>query len=407
VSVSKRVRVLAVVGTRPEVIKMFAPVQAMLARPDEFEVFLCSSGQHSELLQGALDTFGLRVDEDLAAMRHNQHPGDLVWTIGRWVSDLIRRLAPDILLVQGDTATAMAAGLAGYYSSIPVAHIEAGLRTYDNRAPWPEEGTRRMLDAISDLHFAPTSLSAANLVREGISKTSIHVTGNTCIDALRWALSSADPVSDSGHQRRVLVTCHRRESIPHGIEAIARAVRELARRNPDVRFQFVLHPSPAVQQAVREQLSGASASNIELLPACDYVSFVRMLAGAYLILTDSGGVQEEATSLGTPLLVVNPRTAREEGISVGTAAIVGIYDTEIVAAAQRLLDNPQLRAEMATPNDAYGDGFAGERIAAIVAAVFRGDPTPEAAPLPQKTLWAQQESPHGQGVKENSDEVLV
>src|ERR1700712_723462 len=168
-TVSKRVRVLAVVGTRPEVIKMFAPVRAMLARPDEFEVFLCSSGQHAELLAGALETFGLTVYEDLAAMRHNQHPGDVVWAIGRWVSDLIRRLAPDLLMVQGDTATAMAAGLAGYYSSIPVAHVEAGLRTYDNSAPWPEEGTRRMLDAISDIHFAPTQLSAANLLREGIS----------------------------------------------------------------------------------------------------------------------------------------------------------------------------------------------------------------------------------------------
>src|ERR1700709_965022 len=165
-TMSERVRVLAVVGTRPEVIKMFAPVQAMLARPEEFEVLLCSSGQHAELLQGALDTFGLKVYEDLAAMRYNQHPGDVVWTIGRWVSDLIRRLAPDILLVQGDTATAMAAGLAGYYSSIPVAHIEAGLRTYDNRAPWPEEGTRRMLDAISQLHFPPTQHSAGNLLRE-------------------------------------------------------------------------------------------------------------------------------------------------------------------------------------------------------------------------------------------------
>jgi UDP-N-acetylglucosamine 2-epimerase (non-hydrolysing) len=386
---------------------MFAPVKAMLARPAEFEVFLCSSGQHAELLQGALDTFGLTVDEDLAAMRHNQHPGDVVWTIGRWVSDLIRRLEPHVLLVQGDTATAMAGGLAGYYASIPVAHIEAGLRTYDNRAPWPEEGTRRMLDAISDLHFAPTPLSAANLIREGISRESVHVTGNTCIDALRWALSSAGQPGGPIGQRRVLVTCHRRESIPHGIEAIARSVRKLAEHNPDVRFQFVLHPSPVVQQAVREQLAGAAADNIELLPPCDYVSFVRMLSAAYLILTDSGGVQEEATSLGTPLLVVNPRTAREEGLTVGTAAIVGTYETEIVAAAQRLLDDPRLRAEMATPNDAYGDGRAGERIAAIVAATVRGQRMPEGIPKQPKPFRAQEKPPRERNVTDNSGELLV
>src|ERR1700712_3545999 len=243
---------------------MFAPVRAMSARPDEFEVFLASSGQHWELLRDALDTFGLTVHEDLASMRYDQHPGDLVWTVGRWVSDLIRRLQPDVLLGQGDTATAMAAGLAGYYSSVPVAHVEAGLRTYDNRAPWPEEGTRRMLDAISDVHFPPTQRSAANLIREGIPAESVHVTGNTCIDALQWALSRTPQAeqSSTSRERRGLVTCHPREGNPDGIAAIARAVRELARRNPNVRFQFVLHPSPAVQRAVLEQLAGSGPPNV-------------------------------------------------------------------------------------------------------------------------------------------------
>jgi UDP-N-acetylglucosamine 2-epimerase (non-hydrolysing) len=409
--VNDRLRVLAVVGTRPEVIKMFAPVRAMLARADEFEVFLCSSGQHSELLRDALDTFGLTVDEDLASMRHDQHPGDIVWTIGRWVSDLIRRRQPDVVLVQGDTATAMAAGLAGYYSSIPVAHVEAGLRTYDNHAPWPEEGTRRMLDSISDLHFAPTQLSAANLAREGIASSSIHVTGNTCIDALRWAISRADRAHPAelspSRQRRVLVTCHRRESIPDGIEAIARAVRELARSNPDVRFQFVLHPSPAVQRAVFDQLADAAAENIDLLPACDYVTFVTMLSEAYLILTDSGGVQEEATALGAPLLVVNPRTARQEGLTVGTAAIVGTDVTDIVVAAQRLLDDLALRAEMATPDDAYGDGMAGERIAAILATTIRGDRERETEPGFLNDPRAPQQTPRNREATGDSDGVLV
>lgn len=366
-----RVRVLAVIGTRPEVIKMFSPVRAMLRRPDDFEVFLVSSGQHAELFQAALETFALDVYEDLGAMRHNQRPGEVVWTIGSWVADLIERLQPDVLLVQGDTATAMAAGLAGYYSSVPVAHVEAGLRTYDNAAPWPEEGTRRMLDAISDLHFAPTAISAANLLREGIGRASIYITGNTGIDALYWALSIAPPPTMSQErERRVVVTCHRRESIPHGIDAIARSVQELATRHGSMRFQFVLHPSPAVQQAVRNRFDAGMPPNVELLPPCDYVPFVHMLSGAYLILTDSGGVQEEATALGTPLLVVNPRTAREEALMVGTAAIVGTNDVDIVAAAERLLLDPDRRREMATPSDAYGDGNAGELIAATLAKTY-------------------------------------
>jgi UDP-N-acetylglucosamine 2-epimerase (non-hydrolysing) len=368
--VRHRVRVLAVIGTRPEVIKMFSPVQEMLRLPEDFEVFLASSGQHAELSEDALKTFALDVYEDFGAMRHNQRPSDVVWTIGTWVADLIRRLEPDVLLVQGDTATAMAAGLAGYYSSVPVAHVEAGLRTYDNAAPWPEEGTRRMLDAISGLHFAPTSVSAANLLREGIPRESIYITGNTGIDALYWAMAAPRRPAQARSERRIVVTCHRRESIPHGIDAIARAVKELAIRHSDVRFQFVLHPSPAVQQSVRKRFEDATPSNIELLPPCDYVSFVHMLSDAYLILTDSGGIQEEATALGTPLLVANPRTAREEALTVGTATIVGTNSIDIVAAAERLLLDPERHRAMATPSDAYGVGKAGELIAATLAKTY-------------------------------------
>jgi UDP-N-acetylglucosamine 2-epimerase (non-hydrolysing) len=400
--VHHRVRVLAVIGTRPEVIKIFSPVQAMLQRPEDFEVYLASSGQHAELLRAALETFELEVCEDFAAMRPNQRPAEVVWTIGAWAADLIGRLQPEVLLVQGDTATAMAAGLAGYYSSIPVAHVEAGLRTYDNRVPWPEEGTRRMLDAISDLHFAPTALSAANLVREGIPRGSIHVTGNTGIDALYWALSRARrPAMSPLPERRVVVTCHRRESIPHGIEAIARSVRELANRHRDVRFQFVLHPSPAVQRAVMESLAGEVPPNIELLPPCDYVSFVQMLSDAYLIITDSGGVQEEATALGTPLLVANSRTARKEALTVGTAMIVGTHDVDIVAAAERLLVDPILRREMATPSDTYGVGRAGELIAATLAEVYG------AAGESQVAHRVPMEPPRGREVAAERDGVVV
>jgi len=362
-----RMRILAVVGTRPEAIKMFSPVRALRAQPDTFEVFLCSSGQHAELLTEALETFGLTPDEDLAAMRHDQDPAELLWTIGRWTSGLARRLQPDLLLVQGDTATAMAAALAGYYCGIRVAHIEAGLRSHDNYAPWPEEGTRRMVDAIADLHFAPTELAAANLVSEGINRDVIHVTGNTGIDALHWVLSQrpAAPAPRSG-ARHVVVTCHRRESVPDGLEAIGRSVRVLAQLYPDVRFQFVQHPSPAVARAIGTTLASERPPNVELIPACDYVTFVGMLADAYLILTDSGGIQEEAPVLGTPVLVVSSRTDRQEGVRAGTAAIVGTQVDDIVAAATRLLDDHQRHSRMATQHDAFGDGRAGERIAAVL-----------------------------------------
>jgi UDP-N-acetylglucosamine 2-epimerase (non-hydrolysing) len=361
------VRVLAVVGTRPEAIKMFSPVEAMRAREDRFEVFLASSGQHSELLDDALRLFGMVVDEDLAAMRHDQQPVDVVWTVGHWVSDLMRRLRPDVVLVQGDTATAMAAGLAAFYSSARVAHIEAGLRTYDNRAPWPEEVNRRVLDVLADIHFAPTDLSAANLLREGTARESVHITGNTGIDALQWALGRPHPADPpAAGERRVLVTTHRRESIPEGVEAISRATSRLAWRHPDVRFQFVQHPSPAVRRVVRHTLAADPPANVELLEPCDYVSFVHMLADAHLVLTDSGGIQEEAPALGTPVLVVNPRTARQEGVEAGTATVVGTDVDDIFSAAGRLLDDPAHHARMARSHDAYGDGRAGERIAGVL-----------------------------------------
>lgn len=363
-----RMRVLAVIGTRPEAIKMFSPVRALQAQPDLFEVFLCSSGQHSELLAGALETFGLTLDEDLAAMRHDQEPGEILWTIGRWMSGLARRLQPDLLLVQGDTATSMAAALAGYFGSVPVAHVEAGLRSNDNRAPWPEEGTRRMVDAIAELHFAPTELAKANLIGEGITSDSIHVTGNTGIDALHWVLSqrSAAPARRSG-ARHVVVTCHRRESVPDGLEAIGSSVRVLAERYPDVRFQFVQHPSPAVARAVSATLAWKRPRNVELIPPCDYATFVGMLADAYLILTDSGGIQEEAPVLGTPVLVVNSKTDRQEAVAAGTAAIVGTDVDDIVAAAAALLDDHRRHSRMATQHHAFGDGRAGERIASVLA----------------------------------------
>jgi UDP-N-acetylglucosamine 2-epimerase (non-hydrolysing) len=223
-------RVLGVVGTRPEAIKMFSVLRALQARDGEFEVVLCSSGQHTELLDDALATFGLTPAYDLGAMRHDQQPADVAWRIADWMTGLCRRLRPDLVLVQGDTATTMAAALAAFYSSVRVGHVEAGLRSFDNYAPWPEEANRRVVAAVADLHFAPSELAAENLIREGTPADRVHVTGNTGIDALHWALAQPRELpGPPGERRRVVVTVHRRESIPEGLEAMVRAVRRLAR----------------------------------------------------------------------------------------------------------------------------------------------------------------------------------
>jgi UDP-N-acetylglucosamine 2-epimerase (non-hydrolysing) len=367
-----RTRVLAVIGTRPEAIKMFSPVERLRARDDEFETIVCSTGQHDGLLTDALGTLGLAADHHLGAMRPRQQPDEIAWLVAAWVSDLCRREQPDVILVQGDTTTAMAAGLAGFYSPAVLAHVEAGLRTYDNRAPWPEEAHRRVLGAVADLHFAPSELAAANLIREGVAAEAVHVTGNTGIDALRWALAQprTDPPPPEG-ERRVVITAHRRESIPDGISAIARAVRSLAAAFPDVRFQFVVHPAPSIGDAVTAELAAERPENVDVLPPRDYVTFVRMLADSTFIITDSGGVQEEAPALGRPVLVVNHRTAREEPLTAGTAVLVGTNVDEIVGAATRLLRDPDHYARMAVAHDPYGDGRAGERIADLLAPALR------------------------------------
>lgn len=344
---------------------MFSPVRALREREAAFETIVCSSGQHSELLSDALSTLGLEVDHDLGVMRHDQEPMDVGTTMISWVAELCRDLEPDVVLVQGDTMTTMAAGLGAFYSHAAVAHVEAGLRTYDNDAPWPEEANRRIVGAVADLHFAPTELAASNLLREGVASDRVHVTGNTGIDALHWVLAQPRP-APAAAERRVVITAHRRESIPDGVEAIARAVRTLARRYTNVRFQFVLHPAPAIEPAVLDALGPDQPENIDLVPPCGYVEFVHMLAGSFLILTDSGGIQEEAPALGKPVLVVNRRTERQEAVAAGTAQIVGTTEDEIVAAATRLFEDPDQYRRMATRHDPYGDGQAGERIAGVL-----------------------------------------
>jgi UDP-N-acetylglucosamine 2-epimerase (non-hydrolysing) len=356
-----------VIGTRPEAIKLFSPIMALRDSDAWFETIVCSSGQHLELLSDAIDTFGLVVDHELSVMSEDQDPADVAWKVGQRVSDLCDRIRPDWVMVQGDTTTAMAAGLASFYRSTPVAHVEAGLRTHDNSAPWPEEVHRRIIGTIADLHFAPTELAASNLRHEGVEEAQIFVTGNTGIDALHWALSQPRlETRSSNGQRRVVVTAHRRESTPDGIESILLAVRQLAGCFPDVGFQVISHPSPTVQRCIHGSLEGHGMRNIEVLTPRSYVDFVHMLADSFLILTDSGGVQEEAPALGKPVLVVNRRTARQEPVEAGTARVVGTQQGDIIDAVACLLEDPAQYERMATRHYPYGDGHAGQRIVEIL-----------------------------------------
>jgi UDP-N-acetylglucosamine 2-epimerase (non-hydrolysing) len=364
---ARRIRVVTFVGTRPEVIKMYSPVRALRDQDSTFETIVCSSGQHAELLSDALTTFGMSADYQLAVMRKNQRPAEVAWKVAQWASGICDRLHPDVVMVQGDTTTTMAAGIAAFHSSSRVAHVEAGLRTYDNRAPWPEEGHRRIVGAIADLHFAPTETAAANLVREGVAPDRIFLTGNTGIDALYWARSQPrQTAAPPDGRRRVVITTHRRESIPDGIRSIFGAVRQLAGLYPDVQFQLVRHPSPPVIRMIQQTLNGTRPRNVEVLAPCSYIPFTHMLADSYLILTDSGGIQEEAPALGKPLLVVNRRTEREEPLRAGTSNLVGTDQNDIVAAVAALLEDPAHYARMATRHDPYGDGLAGERIVKIL-----------------------------------------
>lgn len=353
-------RILIVFGTRPEAIKLFPVVHALR---DRLGVALrtCFTGQHRELAEPVLRFAGITPDHDLNLMQ----PGEtLSQSLARMVAALDPVIAcerPDWVVVQGDTLSAKAAALAAHLQGIRVAHVEAGLRTGDLRAPWPEEGNRRVISAVADLHFAPTEAAAAALGGEA----SVHITGNTVIDALYWAKERipADAPGPADSKRLILVTAHRRESFGAGMAGIAEALTRLAAR-PDVTFAFPRHANPEARQPM-DRLEGVP--NISLLDPLGYPEFVRLLCRAELVLTDSGGLQEEAPALGKPVLVMRDVTERPEGVEAGTARLVGTDPDRIVAVVSELLDNPARYAEMARAHNPYGDGKAADRIAAILA----------------------------------------
>ncbi|HKQ60817.1 MAG TPA: UDP-N-acetylglucosamine 2-epimerase (non-hydrolyzing) [Candidatus Polarisedimenticolaceae bacterium] len=365
------VKVLSIFGTRPEAIKM-APVLRELARhPERVRSRVCVSGQHRQMLDQVLELFGIRPDHDLDVMRPDQSPQRVAAAVLAGLEPLFERERPDWVLVQGDTTTVAAAALAAFYAGVRVGHVEAGLRTHNLRQPFPEELNRRLVDGVSELLFAPTETARSNLLAEGVPPGRIHVTGNSGIDALletarRPYAWEAGPLAPLPRDRRlVLVTAHRRESFGAPLARVCEALVELAARYAaTVQFVFPVHPNARVAEPVRAALDGREG--LTLLRPLDYFSLVQLMKRAVLVLTDSGGLQEEAPSLGVPVLVLRDVTERPEGVEAGNARLVGTDTAAIVAATSRLLDDPTEHARMARAINPYGDGHAAERIVRLL-----------------------------------------
>ena len=371
-------RVLSIFGTRPEAVKM-APVVMELSRQPNIESLVCVTAQHRQMLDQVLNLFAIKPDIDLDLMQPDQSLANLTAAIFTNLDPVLSQLKPDWVLVQGDTTTVMASAILAYYHHIKVGHVEAGLRSGDKWQPFPEEVNRTIAGVVADLHFAPTEWAKNNLLRENVSENHIIITGNPVIDALQYvaSLPPTDEINQLFSQigltlnpsteqpRLILVTAHRRENFGAPLENICHALRQLAEHyGNSVRIVYPVHLNPNVQEPVYRLLG--NIPNIVLLPPLDYLPFVQLMKRATLILTDSGGLQEEAPGLGVPVLVLRGVTERPEGVQAGTVRLVGTDTRAIVAEAQRLLDDPTAYQQMAQAVNPYGDGHASERIVAAL-----------------------------------------
>lgn len=370
--------VLTIIGSRPEAIKMAPIVMAMRKQPDEFHVTVCSTGQQRNMIPQALEEFGLAPDVDLNVMSDDQTLAELTSRLLTSLDSTICDIQPHWILVQGDTTSAMVGAVAGFYRRISVAHVEAGMRTGDPYSPFPEEVNRRIITQCATLHFAPTNRCRDNLLKEGVPETKVFVTGNTVIDALLYIreeirgrgsqLPSQLLEQLNGH-RMILVTSHRRESFGPGLEGICLALRELHEEHQDVVFVYPVHPNPNVREPVQRLLG--DRERILLIEPQPYKAMVELMDRSYVILTDSGGLQEEAPSLGKPVLVLRDKTERPEGVEAGNAELVGTDKERIVRVATELLTNRDRYRLMSSPANPYGDGKAAERMVAILEAGVR------------------------------------
>jgi len=361
--------VLVAFGTRPEVIKLAPVIHALRERDHRARVTLCSTGQHRAMLDSALSAFGLSADIDLDVMRPNQHPTELVGRLLLALRPVLAERRPDVVVVQGDTATVMAAALAGFLDRVPVAHVEAGLRTRDRRAPFPEEINRRVTGAVADHHFAPTPTARHNLIQEGTPAEGVYLTGNTIVDALQWMGRRVDgiPLPDGLGDwpgRLILVTAHRRESFGAPFRELCLALRDIAERFDDVQLVYPVHFNPNVRAPVNEILG--DCARVRLIDPLPYDQFVALLHRADVILTDSGGIQEEAPALGKPTLVLREKTERPEAVAGGVVQLVGTDRERIVGNVTTLLTDEAAYARMARKVFVYGDGLAAQRICEVL-----------------------------------------
>lgn len=385
-------KVLLVFGTRPEAIKMCPLIKELEKYPEIFDVKVCVTGQHREMLDQVLNIFNIQPDYDLKIMKQGQDLFDVTVGVLSGMRDVLDNAKPDIVLVHGDTTTSTAAALAAFYKQIPVAHVEAGLRTHNMYSPWPEEMNRSITGRIATYHFAPTKISRQNLLDENISNEQVFVTGNTVLDALHLVLEkinndaevqtgiedlliqhglalpllSAWNGNNTDGRRLVLITGHRRENFGDGFRSICQAIKKLAEKYTEVDFVYPVHLNPNVRKPVNEILGEAALPNVHMIAPLDYLPFVYLMNKSTLILTDSGGVQEEAPGLGKPVLVMRNTTERPEAVTAGTVKLVGVDEDKIYSEVSALLDNHDAYNQMAQAINPYGDGKACQRIARML-----------------------------------------
>lgn len=380
-------KILLTFGTRPEAIKMAPLILELNKHRDKVKTIVCVTGQHREMLDQVLSIFKIKPDYDLNIMKKGQDLYDITSKVLLGLRDIFKQTQPDIVLVHGDTTTSMAAALAAYYQQIPVGHVEAGLRTYNIYSPWPEEINRQLIGRISNYNFSPTSTSSTNLINEGVNEETIHITGNTVIDSLYWVVNKIksdeqlnielkDEIKTfgydidrlQGNRRMVLITGHRRENLGNGFIHIAQAIQELSTQFPDVDFVYPMHLNPNVRKSIYEVLGNdlLHFSNMFFIEPLEYLSFIYMMEKADLVLTDSGGIQEEAPSLKKPVLVMRDTTERPEAVEAGTVILVGTDKEKIVSNVSKLLTNHNHYQQMAKAINPYGDGKACERIVNIL-----------------------------------------
>lgn len=367
---SRKFRVIVVFGTRPEAVKL-APVIESLRTVNHFEVTVVVTAQHREMLDQVLETFRIIPDIDLNLMQNNQSIAHFTALAVQKLDAIYASTSPDLVLVQGDTSSVVAASLSAFYRRIHVGHVEAGLRTFNLSSPWPEEGNRKVTTQVTALHFAPTETNRSNLIKEGVTPERIHVTGSTSVDALhiiRKNLQLMRPLLTEVSEEElaagniVLITAHRRESFGEGFKNICQGIRVLAARYPNMLFVYPVHMNPCVRDIVAKELGGTAYENVRLIRPLSYVEFVRVMLRSKLVLTDSGGVQEEGPSLGIPVFIMRDTTERPEAIDSGCSRLVGTNPEKIVREVSNAIDNNEVYRRMVLSNNPYGDGKAAERI---------------------------------------------